>query len=102
MCQTVLQTVTLCHSVCSDKNSTVVWPQRWSCQAGYDGFPDCPVEEAKGGDQQETGRLLLTPLKQAINFCGKAMRRMENESIIGTIKELEKVGDLAIQPGQAV
>ena len=45
--------------------------------------------------------ILLTPPKQVINFFGKAIGHMENESIPSTIKELEKVRDDAIQPSQA-
>ena len=41
--------------------------------------------------------ILSAPLKQAVDFFGKAMRHMENESIPATIKELEKVRDHAVQ-----
>ena len=41
--------------------------------------------------------ILSAPLKQAVDLFGKAMRHMENESISGTIKELEKVRDHAVQ-----
>ena len=46
---------------------------------------------------QKLDVILSTPLKQAVDLFGKAMRHMENESIPGTIKELEKVRDHAIQ-----
>ena len=41
--------------------------------------------------------ILSTPLKLAVDFFGKAMRRMESENISGTIKEMEKVRDHAMQ-----
>ena len=41
--------------------------------------------------------ILSTPLKLAVDFFGKAMRRMESENISGTIKEMEKVRDNAMQ-----
>ena len=41
--------------------------------------------------------ILSAPLEQAVDLFGKAMRHMENESIPGTIKELEKVRDHAVQ-----
>ena len=41
--------------------------------------------------------ILSTPLKQAVVFFGKAMRHMENESISGTVKEMENVRRNAIQ-----
>ena len=41
--------------------------------------------------------ILSTPLKLALDFFGKALRHMENESIPGLIKEMEKVKDHAMQ-----
>ena len=35
--------------------------------------------------------ILSSPLKQAVDFCDKAMRHMENKSIQGTVKEIEEV-----------
>ena len=35
--------------------------------------------------------ILSSPLRQAVDFFGKAMRHMENKSIQGTVKEMEEV-----------
>ena len=41
--------------------------------------------------------ILSTPLQLAVDFFGKAMRHMENENIAGTIDEMKKVRDHAMQ-----
>ena len=41
--------------------------------------------------------ILSTPLKLAVDFFGKAMRRMESENISGMIKEMEEVRRQAMQ-----
>ena len=46
---------------------------------------------------QKLDVILSAPLKQAVDFFGKAMRHMENASIPGTIKEMEDVKRHAIQ-----
>ena len=44
--------------------------------------------------------ILSTPLQLAMNFFGKAMRHMENENILGTIKEMEDVKRQAMKAFQ--
>ena len=41
--------------------------------------------------------ILSTPLQLAVDFFGKAIRHMENENIPGTIDEIKKVRDHAMQ-----
>ena len=41
--------------------------------------------------------ILSTPLKLAVDFFGKAMRRMESENISSMIKEMEEVRRQAMQ-----
>ena len=61
------------------------------------GFQMAQLQKQVAEINNKLGVILLTPLKLAVDFFGKALRHMENENTTDLIKEMEKVKDHSMQ-----